>query len=213
MVTPSPTILESRDELYKLFPEGQEINRVVEIGVWEGGFAATLLSTLQPRELHLIDPWPENALISSGDQDGRNVKTFFGKELFSKVYNRFLQFIEEGRVIIHRGYSPEALDYFADGSVDLVYIDGDHSYEAVKRDMDRSWPLLREGGVLAGHDLCTNWARADRSYDFGIRQAVDEFCAEHGVKIDYLFFDGCVSFAIIKKRATNYLDLEEHIVI
>jgi len=40
------------------------------------------------------------------------------------------------------------------GSIDLVFVDGAHSYEYVKSDTEKGWNMLRSGGVLAWHD-CT----------------------------------------------------------
>lgn len=38
------------------------------------------------------------------------------------------------------------------GSIDLVFVDGAHSYEYVKNDTEKGWKMLRSGGVLAWHD-------------------------------------------------------------
>lgn len=38
------------------------------------------------------------------------------------------------------------------GSIDLVFVDGAHSYEYVKNDSEKGWKMLRSGGVLAWHD-------------------------------------------------------------
>jgi predicted O-methyltransferase YrrM len=40
------------------------------------------------------------------------------------------------------------------GTIDLVFVDGAHSYEYVKNDTEKGWKMLRPGGVLAWHD-CT----------------------------------------------------------
>ena len=39
------------------------------------------------------------------------------------------------------------------GSWDLILIDADHSYEGVKADWERFWPMVNPGGVLAFHDI------------------------------------------------------------
>ena len=41
-----------------------------------------------------------------------------------------------------------------DASVDFIYLDGAHEYEMVKQEMERYWPKVRPGGMLAGHDYC-----------------------------------------------------------
>ncbi len=65
------------------------------------------------------------------------------------------------------------------GAVDLVFIDGDHSYDQVCRDI-RAWtPHLKEGGILCGHD-----------YGFdkypGVKQAFDELGWKQVGLIDHL---------------------------
>jgi predicted O-methyltransferase YrrM len=50
---------------------------------------------------------------------------------------------------------------------DLIFIDADHSYEAVKADIINCWPLLSVRGVMAGHDY-------HRSGTVGVQRAVDE---------------------------------------
>ena len=40
------------------------------------------------------------------------------------------------------------------GTIDLVFVDGAHSYEYVKNDTEKGWRMLRQGGILAWHD-CT----------------------------------------------------------
>ncbi len=60
--------------------------------------------------------------------------------------------------------SLEAASRFPDESIDFVFIDANHDYEAVVADI-RAWaPKLRAGGVLAGHDI--GWS--------GVRRAIDE---------------------------------------
>ena len=50
--------------------------------------------------------------------------------------------------------SIEAADGFENGSLDLVYIDGDHRRAATYGDIHAWWPKLRIGGVMIGHDYC-----------------------------------------------------------
>jgi predicted O-methyltransferase YrrM len=37
--------------------------------------------------------------------------------------------------------------------VDFLFIDGDHTYEGVRRDFEMYSPLVREGGIIAFHDI------------------------------------------------------------
>lgn len=62
--------------------------------------------------------------------------------------------------------SDDAFEELADRRFDVVYIDGNHSYEYVKRDILNYQKLVKAGGFLAGHDYSDSWA--------GVKQAVNE---------------------------------------
>ena len=55
----------------------------------------------------------------------------------------------------------EALGHFTDGSLDLVHIDGYHTYEAVSGDFEKWYPKVKPGGIVIFHDI------AARLLDFG----------------------------------------------
>ena len=63
-----------------------------------------------------------------------------------------------------------ALDW--DGEIDFLYIDGDHRYEAVARDIRNFVPFVRAGGLFAFHD----YKSAGKE---GVRRAVDELVMRH----------------------------------
>jgi len=77
-----------------------------------------------------------------------------------------------------------------------MYIDGDHSYKGVSNDLKLGLSLVKSRGFICGHDYAMNFEKTKNTYDFGVKQAVTEFCIEHGYRIVLLMIDGCVSFAI-----------------
>lgn len=80
------------------------------------------------------------------------------------------RFENDSRVRIYREHSPEAAQVFADGSLDWVYLDGDHTYEGITADLNAWWPKVKPGGLLTGDDceLGHWWGDA-------VVRAVDEF--------------------------------------
>ena len=61
---------------------------------------------------------------------------------------------DDTRFEFHQGFDTELVANFADGSVDFVYIDSLHNYEAVRVTIARWFPKLRKGVIVAGHDFC-----------------------------------------------------------
>lgn len=80
-----------------------------------------------------------------------------------------IEFIEE--------YTDKAAQYVPDDSLDYIFIDGDHSYDAVSRDLRSYWPKVKNGGIFAGHD----WNLPD------VNRAVKDFRKEYGIYTDMKF--------------------------
>ena len=59
---------------------------------------------------------------------------------------------QDGNVFVYEGDTDSASKEFKDNSFDLIFIDADHSYEAVKKDLDNWIPKLKPGGKISGHD-------------------------------------------------------------
>ena len=142
----------------------------VEIGVKQGEFSKLLLEGWSCRTLHLVDPW-----APQGDYD--EVK--MNKEMWSN-YRFAMDAVlpHKDRVVVHRQRSDVAHAHIPD-NLDFAYIDGNHSYEAVKLDIELYYPKLRKGGLLMGDDYhpkaiqTLNFGGDDMV--FGVKKAVDEF--------------------------------------
>jgi hypothetical protein len=118
-----------------------------EIGTAEGRNAESILETLNMKKLYLIDPYLMR-------QRGY---------LFQEARARVERF--KSQVDFIRKTSDEAVNDVPD--LDFVYIDGDHSYLQVKRDIENYFPKVKNGGVIGGHDFGTDF--------LGVAKAVLEF--------------------------------------
>jgi hypothetical protein len=165
-----------------------------EIGVFEGKFSDTLCNILLPKYLVLIDLF--EGVCGSGDQDGNNFSYANLGDTYSKLCKQSKVYPDMLKIM--KGDSSKMLGEFSDNTFDMIYIDGDHSYEGVKRDIEVSYFKTKPGGLIMGHDYEMNMDKAKTSYDFGVKAAVDEFCEKYKQKIIAKGMDGCVSYAIIK---------------
>jgi predicted O-methyltransferase YrrM len=65
--------------------------------------------------------------------------------------------------------------------LDFCFIDACHLYESVLEDIDTWYPLVRDGGVVSGHDY---QSAGDRRGLFGVKRAVDEWCLAHNYTVN-----------------------------
>ncbi len=122
----------------------------VEVGVCGGENALHILEYLPIKKLYLIDPYKE--------YEGHNIENnpiivCTQKEVDdaeNQAHRRLSKF--KDKIVWIKESSNEAYKKIPKG-LDFVYIDGDHKYEFVKEDMKNYYPLVKEGGVFAGHDI------------------------------------------------------------
>ncbi len=145
------------------FPEGL-VKTFVEVGVYLGENAAHVIDNLQIEKTWLIDTWGENGFFVS-----EMVTLEDGNRIYKEVQELFKPEISQGKVEILRMDNREAAAQLPN-DLDLVYIDANHAYEEVKKDMEAWYPKVRKGGILSGDDY--------HYYD-GVVAAVDEFVREH----------------------------------
>ena len=167
-----------RESVLKLIKEG---DICAEVGVWKGDFAQCILNQ-KPSQLHLIDPWIHQDYIDryySIDQEKINT-------IYNDVVVRFRQ---QTNVVIHKAFST-AVD-FEEDFFDFVYIDGNHNYENVKKDLEHYYPLVKKGGYICGDDYWL-WHTIPKDgfgsdSGGGPKKAVDEFAKKHNLKIKTIF--------------------------
>ena len=130
----------------------------IEIGTAYGGCANHLLTECNLERLCCIDPYkyyPDMpGLFDQSDYD----------RLKEQTKQRLIKF-----EAVEFGYrtSKDALEFFTGQQFDFVFLDGLHTYEMVKWEIEHYSKLIRPGGALIGHDYDTFK---------GVKKAVDEYC-------------------------------------
>lgn len=72
-------------------------------------------------------------------------------------------------------FSHEAVKKYADGCFCMIFIDANHKYGYVKRDLELWGPKVKKGGIIAGHD----YIPVEKYNHSGVKIAVDEYVKEH----------------------------------
>jgi len=144
--------------------------QILEVGSWLGASVATwseALTRFHPPggQITCVDPWAlydvENEVheAETVDRYRHALQSNYAFRLFS--YNAGLL---PHKVVPMRGLSTEVLPLLRDTAFDLVYIDGDHAYEACRFDIEQGRRLVAPGGILCGDDLDMTLAEVDRAF-------------------------------------------------
>lgn len=141
-----------------------------ELGCAEGYFSADILSW-GVKKLYMVDAWQH--LNQTGD--GGYEQEWHDKN-FKEAQERVRKY--GNKVEILRGLTHEMASRVPDNSLGLVYIDADHSYQGVTRDINAWWSTLKRGGVMAFHDY--------QNPDYGVTEAVRDFFVTKGIEVHIL---------------------------
>jgi len=130
-----------------------------EVGSHTGTTTKSLLKHNYDLHLYAVDLWgPVPDEVGGGTQyKGYDFKK--NKRRFNEVIGPFLD-----RITVLKGLSWEMANEVEDETLDFVFLDADHEYESVIKDI-RAWtPKLKSNGTLCGHD--SNFE--------GVKKAIDE---------------------------------------
>jgi hypothetical protein len=153
--------LKSRTELPKFFTDHNLTNKMCEIGVFRGDNLSLYVNTFE--YVYGIDVWDRK----------------ISRSAFRKYKGALKRFLTEKNCKLIRGDANDMADIFDDDDVfDFVYLDGDHSYEAVSKELPVWFKKVKKGGIFAGHDYSN---RIPDKYP-GVKSAVDEFLKEKGIE-------------------------------
>jgi predicted O-methyltransferase YrrM len=112
--------------------------RVLEVGSYRG-YTTKLLAEHTPADTRIV----------AFDRDPRHGAAYCGLPLAAKIERRIGE-------VSHAAFAGDPRGHY-----DLIFLDADHTYEAVKRDSEVLLPLLASQGVFVWHDYA-NWGRFSR---------------------------------------------------
>ncbi|MCE2919305.1 MAG: class I SAM-dependent methyltransferase [Roseomonas sp.] len=161
-------LLTDRVEMLRRLPQA---GVVAEVGTYQGDFARVILDIMAPEKLLLADI------------------------TFSLCRADVLA---DPRVERHEGLSSPFLQSCADASFDMIYVDADHGYDAVRADAAAAAPKVKPGGFLIFNDF----ARMIRPGFgvLGVHQAVCEFAVSSGWPVAFFCLEGEALYDIALRR-------------
>lgn len=169
-------MLTSRDAMLDLMPKD---GVCIEVGILHCEFSRKILKRTSPRKLHLVDIKSESIQLA--------------EQIFRDE-------IANGRVEVHHGDSAEVIDGLPQDYFDWVYIDGDHSYEGVKRDLNVSYASLKSGGLMALNDYI--FFGPSDFMKYGVMEAVNEFCLDRDFEMIYFALQGRGYYDVCLRKKT-----------
>lgn len=116
--------------------------RMIEVGIDTANASMYWLQSNPDLQWIGVDPYD--------DDHGGNMAQWLPEERYAFAMTLLLRYSK--RATLMRAYSTEAAAWIQDKSIDLVFIDGLHTYEGVRSDLHTWISKVRPGGIIAGHD-------------------------------------------------------------
>ena len=171
------------EELEWLAERAAKSEVIIEVGSWKGR-STKALAMHTPGVVYAVDNWQG----VGAEMCEAEVARVGSDKLFEEFKFNLCQELRQGKVIPIRSDSATAAkilrDMLVGRSADMVFIDADHTYSSVRSDIETYLPLVREGGVISGHDYIPGWP--------GVVQAVDELIAPLGVSVHGMIWHSTV---------------------
>lgn len=140
------------EELSWLTQQARRAALVAEVGVWKGRTTAALLNG--GAQVWSSDLWAPYLTDDASDEVAQELRRRGGDAIMREFITTFQPYLGS-RLRLFRADSKTLAEEIRRTSMmfDFVFIDGDHSAAMVQRDIRALWPVLRRGGLMAGHDF------------------------------------------------------------
>ena len=131
------------DKLPELFNE-LDFKVGAEVGVYRGRYSKILCEKMPQLKLYGIDLWEQYKGYHDYEADSNDLKDAH-EDAIRRTTGLNCEF--------KQGWSNQVVDQFEDGSLDFVFIDGNHAFEYVVTDIANWEKKVRKGGIVCGHDF------------------------------------------------------------
>ncbi|OGM81365.1 hypothetical protein A2394_00215 [Candidatus Woesebacteria bacterium RIFOXYB1_FULL_42_36] len=165
----------SRDELPECFKQ-MGYKTGTEVGVYKGAFTEKFCKA--GLKMYAIDPWKAYQGAGRTQQEQARQDFLYGHT------QRTLAPYKDCTII--RKTSMDALNDFGPGSLDFVYLDGDHRFPYVAQDIYEWSEKVKNGGVVSGHDYFCTDPRA-KNVLCQVGAIVDAYVSAFGIENFYVF--------------------------
>lgn len=146
---------------------------IIELGSWQGKSTRAIADSAPADAIiFAIDSWNGSDYEKSGHAEAKQMQ---GDYIFNEFLKNNFDHIQDGKIIPLRMYGKHALWLLWSKGIkaDMIFIDAGHEYHEVKEDIINCLPVLKEGGVLCGHDYLKEWS--------GVIKAVDELIPDRQI--------------------------------
>lgn len=156
-------------EVLKKIIDANRFQNIVELGIYTAQTTKFLLKNCPSiKKYFAIDTW---SVVPSDNGINYGKMAFYSQDFWDTIYSKVLKlqiYFKDLQII--RASSLEACFLFKSSSIDLVYIDTTHSYQDTMAEI-KAWQfIVRDGGILAGHDYGKS---RDKGYQ--VDTAVNEY--------------------------------------
>ncbi len=178
----------------------------VEIGVCRGDFSRNFLERWKGRVYNMVDPYQHQGAKFDKSDAAQHVHdaNHAVVELMIRANN-----LKKGRPLarLYRMFSEDAAAHAPidskgqshPGRLDFVYLDARHDYRSVMADLEAWYPLVKTGGIIAGHDYKNSFVRKNL---VEVKRAVDNFfCVRPEKTVQVTQDDNLPSWWVFKQDA------------
>jgi hypothetical protein len=171
--------------------------RIGELGVhWGTSFFAFAQAVKDGR-------MPGTELVGVDTFEGEDHAGRYGPEVFETVQRVVREHFPRQTITLHKMFFRDALARVEDGSLDLLHIDGLHTFEAVKDDFESWLPKVAPEGVVLFHDVAPDTGYGSTDFWNQLIGQHPGFAFEHSWGLGVLFPKGDARLARLRAEGLD----------